>query len=283
MSDALRKDIPISQPTYCKDSQENIIPGTVMYNWMHLRAVGPNCLKDNKFCGDNDFTDDVLIEGDLTVNGTIYADLPPVLQETLHAMQCYLNLGEILQIPGVGIGVNAALLGQGNFVPPPPTPRNWALAYQGTPSNEVTPIFDGPKQEYVDPTRYGVIGITNIAGNGQNIVAIVTLTADLRITAGIGNPTRDVIIGLNILRDPINNIDQPTAPSRQVTKFTTDSGAFNHIVCKSIMVIPNGGVVTASWSATTGVQFEVRSANIVAEFVDYCGSELILPTSHINA
>jgi len=59
MSDALRKDIPISQPTYCKDSQENIIPGTVMYNWMHLRAVGPNCLKDNKFCGDNDFTDDV--------------------------------------------------------------------------------------------------------------------------------------------------------------------------------------------------------------------------------
>jgi len=65
MSDALRKDIPISQPTYCKNDVGEVISGTVMYDWMHLRAVGPNCLKDNKFCGENTFLDDVNIKGDL--------------------------------------------------------------------------------------------------------------------------------------------------------------------------------------------------------------------------
>jgi len=54
MSDALRKDIPISQPTYCTDDQGDIIPGTIMYNWMHIRAVGPNCLKDTTLCGVTD-------------------------------------------------------------------------------------------------------------------------------------------------------------------------------------------------------------------------------------
>jgi len=51
MSDCLQKRIPISQPTYCLDEDDKIIPETVMYNWMHVRSVGPNCLKDTTLCG----------------------------------------------------------------------------------------------------------------------------------------------------------------------------------------------------------------------------------------
>jgi len=53
MADCLQKRIPVSQPTYCIDEDTGeIIDGTVMYNWMHVRAVGPNCLKDTTLCGE---------------------------------------------------------------------------------------------------------------------------------------------------------------------------------------------------------------------------------------
>lgn len=51
MSDCLQKRIGISQPTYCLDETGEPIESTVMYNWMHVRAVGPNCLKDTTLCG----------------------------------------------------------------------------------------------------------------------------------------------------------------------------------------------------------------------------------------
>jgi len=53
MADCLQKRIPISQPTYCIDPDTGeAVDGTVMYNWMHVRAVGPNCLKDTTLCGE---------------------------------------------------------------------------------------------------------------------------------------------------------------------------------------------------------------------------------------
>lgn len=53
MADCLQKRIPVSQPTYCIDEATGeAIDGTIMYNWMHIRSVGPNCLKDTTLCGD---------------------------------------------------------------------------------------------------------------------------------------------------------------------------------------------------------------------------------------
>ena len=52
MADCLQKRIPVSQPTYCIDAGTgDVIDGTVMYNWMHVRAIGPNCLKDTSLSG----------------------------------------------------------------------------------------------------------------------------------------------------------------------------------------------------------------------------------------
>lgn len=71
MADCLQKRLAVSQPTYCLDETGEPKEGTVMYNWMHIRSSGPNCMKDNKFCGENEFLDDVVIDGDLTVEGDL--------------------------------------------------------------------------------------------------------------------------------------------------------------------------------------------------------------------
>lgn len=53
MSDCLRRNISVQQPTYCVDSATGTVaPGTAMYEWMAIRAAGPNVLKDTTLCGD---------------------------------------------------------------------------------------------------------------------------------------------------------------------------------------------------------------------------------------
>lgn len=53
MSDCLRRNISVQQPTYCVDSATGTVaPGTAMYSWMAVRAAGPNVLKDTTLCGD---------------------------------------------------------------------------------------------------------------------------------------------------------------------------------------------------------------------------------------
>jgi len=76
MSDCLQKRIPVSQPTYCLNELGEVKEGTVMHNWMHVRSVGPNCMKDNKFCGENEFLDDVVVDGDLTIGGDLILSNP---------------------------------------------------------------------------------------------------------------------------------------------------------------------------------------------------------------
>ena len=71
MADCLKSNLPVQEPEYCEDASGNIIPGSAVYSWMSVRAAGPNVLKNNKFCGENKFLDDVQIDGDLNVDGTI--------------------------------------------------------------------------------------------------------------------------------------------------------------------------------------------------------------------
>ena len=54
MSDALNVNVPVSNAVYCDVDPVSgqIDPATIMYSWMHVRANGPNCLKDTILCGD---------------------------------------------------------------------------------------------------------------------------------------------------------------------------------------------------------------------------------------
>ena len=53
MSSVLDKNVPVSQPVYCRDTGSGEIDfDTPMYSWMAVRASGPNILKDTTLCGD---------------------------------------------------------------------------------------------------------------------------------------------------------------------------------------------------------------------------------------
>lgn len=71
MSDALNKNVPVYPAIYCEDEQGNPDSTTAMYPWCHIRAAGPNVLKDTTFCGENKFSGDVQVDGDLTVDGDL--------------------------------------------------------------------------------------------------------------------------------------------------------------------------------------------------------------------
>ena len=75
MSDALNKNVPVYPAIYCEDEQGNPDSTTAMYPWCHIRAAGPNVLKDTTFCGENKFSGDVQVDGDLTVDGEITGNI----------------------------------------------------------------------------------------------------------------------------------------------------------------------------------------------------------------
>lgn len=51
MADCLKRNVDVQEPVYCLDDQEAVVPGTAMYEWMSVRAYGPNVLHDTTLCG----------------------------------------------------------------------------------------------------------------------------------------------------------------------------------------------------------------------------------------
>lgn len=51
MATELKRNVDVQEPVFCLDDQQQSIEGTAMYEWMSVRAAGPNIMKDTTLCG----------------------------------------------------------------------------------------------------------------------------------------------------------------------------------------------------------------------------------------
>jgi len=157
MSDALRKDIPISQPTYCVDKDTGqIIDGSIMYDWMHVRAAGPNCLRNTKLCGTTEQVGGALI------------GVPPILSIVLGNTGTHIHGS----IDNTGIAdILWHFQGEND-------PTTWDLSLTST--NYASDYID-----YIDcavfPSQCGALGFSNISDS--TLTVLVNFNFDIALAA----------------------------------------------------------------------------------------------------
>jgi hypothetical protein len=231
MTDCLNKNITVNQPTYCEDGD----PSTVMYNWMHVRAVGPNCLKDTRLCGTT------IIDGNET-------EICP--QSKFGS--CWLFGAPIFENPVTDNAYRRqaqGVIGLGSTNPP----YNWTVY------SEFTQDIPSPFLAYIPSATFrGIIGMSNI--HPERILVRATLTASIYVDYPVLVPTIvNIILGkpsnppisapLDSERTCTVSFPVSVAPSSQIVSIT----CIGHFQLEPSALTTTGAVIPY-WNTNAGEQ-----------------------------
>jgi len=206
MSDALRNTIPVSQPEYCTYTDPvTDEPVTVsVYNWMGVRAAGPNVLKDTVLCGTT--------------------HIENLISDSIPATICYscvkLNNGNDTindQLTGIALGIGFDTINGLN----PPHVYNWTIDNVFSAANEslnlpppfvTTPYITYPSKADIPSPLFqnGLFAIQNNQAPGSGDARLTvkcTLTGQCYVLIGGGARTADMIVDVFVSKtsDPGNS------------------------------------------------------------------------------
>ena len=272
MSDALNKNVPVYPAIYCEDEGGQPDSTTAMYPWCHIRAVGPNVLKDTTLCGTTKIIDQIDQGGAQSIQQVFY--------------QVYLD-----PLNGSGMSASAPQdvdswdpFGYDNF-----TNRGWEILSTQSPANTTFNIFgeigSNPAGATPPPGEEGYFGIYN--KNERGILCHISFTCT--ITGPVLVPSAVDMVNLRVgLRRSDNGPTDwsPLQPTINEAGYTyADQGV--NIACDFMGVLGPGEWVTPVMniipSAPVG-QGQVTPAPViqyacmVAEFIDYNDVGPLSPT-----
>jgi hypothetical protein len=191
MTDCLNVNIQVQQPAFCEDENGNPIP---VYNWMSVRAYGPNVLHDTLLCGNTRITG--------PMDGLVPAS---------KVMSVYLQ-GLIQENEPNSITPRTQGFGKTNQ---PNPPYNWAVRVEATPDT-IGSYLTYIGQVY--PPYKGIIGISNTYT--KPLLCRFVLTASVTL---LGLAPVNTI--LHILLAPANQAPLPEYEAHSSIQFT--AGATN--------------------------------------------------------
>lgn len=264
MSDALNKNVPVYPAIYCEDESGQPDSTTAMYPWCHIRAAGPNVLKDTTLCGTTKIIDQIDDGAAQSAGQAFY--------------QVYLN--------PVNVGMTSAIrqeldswdpFGNGNF-----TNRGWQIESTESPANITFNIFGeiGSNPAGATPPigEEGYFGIYN--KNERGVLCHITLTCTVNLNL-IGNSTNlsNIRVGLRRSDEPVGSWVPlaPTVEEGGITSQQANPQQSTNIVCDFMGVLASGEWVTPVMLVTANPQAQpsldpvvtVTYACMVAEFIDY--------------
>lgn len=265
MADCLQKRIGVSQPTYCLDEEGNVIESTVMYNWMHIRSVGPNCLKDTTLCGDTIIHNPCLYKPVLAFGlwYEVYLDprlnvasTQPVIKES-------------------GAGVLDQWYWQADGVNTDPASYDWQLTKSA--SNDLATYpqlvecygLQVPLFNYNETNEF-FFGLTHVQNtSGKDLLVRCTLDATLNLATG-SLCLYNIGLGRNTPQDP----PVYTVPSEfpgSVQQVEVNAAQYINVSLQCLTLMEAGDIIAPVWlqldgDPTNALQW--LNCNLHVEFVD---------------